>query len=98
MRLFGKFRDKRKGILSFEDYLLLYLHSNTPENKRIKIDHVHFWGNTLLIVETGMKIRMDNGHILTPSDCFIELDDAAKELPEFRILLWLRQKKKYFGW
>ncbi len=108
MKFLRKYRDKRKGILQFGDYLLLYLYIDNPENKYQKLDEVHFWAETLLIIRCGLKIRMHNGHILTPKDCFIEMNDSA--IADFQsyyspldkigssIIYWLEQKKKYFGW
>lgn len=56
--------------MKFEDYVLLFLKDNP-----CRVPSVKFWGITLLIVSAGIKIQMDNCHILTVQDCYNEMDD-----------------------
>ena len=65
--------------MKFEDYVLLYLFLGNPNNKKIPFSKVRFWAITFLIVNTGLKIQMENGHYLTIFDCFIEMEDVLEE-------------------
>ena len=59
--------------MKFRDYLLLYL--KEIEGKETGIPSIKFWAMTTLIIGTGMKIQMNNGHYLTGQDCWNEMDD-----------------------
>ena len=82
--------------MRLNNYLLLLLKDNP-----IKIPSVRFWALTLLLVATGIELKMNNGHILTIKDCYIEMNDCASGdcyRNSCPILNWLKQKKEYFGW
>jgi len=65
--------------LKLKEYILifLYLENGYKKNKTI-IPSVKFWAITLLIIGSGLKIQMKNGHYLTIFDCFIEMEDLVK--------------------
>lgn len=58
--------------MKVKDYILIFL-NDFP----CKIPSAKFWAMTLLVVGMGIEIEMNDGHILTVNDCYIEMDDCA---------------------
>ncbi len=86
--------------LTTKQYLLMFLKEGVYTHK---IPSVHFWASTLLIISaleySNTYIRFDNGHILTPKDCFKEMNDCVSGdcfKNSCPIRLWLKQRRKYF--
>ena len=59
--------------MRLNEYILLLLKDNP-----MKIPSSRFWGITLLIIQAGVIIKMDNNHILTPEDCVKEMEDYLR--------------------
>ena len=84
--------------IPIDEFIILILKDN-PMN----VPSVRFWAHALLLTSAGVKIKMKDGHVLTPEDCFIEMNDCAsgdcyKLDQRGNIIAWLYQKKIYFGW
>ena len=60
--------------MKIDDYIILFV---KDRDINFKIPSVRFWAYTLLIVSAGIEIEMKDGHILTPKDCYIEMNDCA---------------------
>lgn len=58
--------------MKLKDYILLFVRDSP-----CKIPSVKFWAMTLIVVNMGLEIEMNDGHILTVKDCYIEMDDCA---------------------
>lgn len=58
--------------MKIKHYLLNFLKDGVYHHP---IPGLHFWAVTLLIVRAGVEIEMEDGHVLTPKDCFVEIED-----------------------
>ena len=64
-------------VITIDQYLLFFLQGEPYDHK---MPGIHFWAETFLIVRTGMvEITMKDGHVLTPADCFKEMEDCLNK-------------------
>ena len=57
--------------MKLNDFILVLLKDNP-----MKVPSVKFWGEILIMIKVGVQIQTDNGHYLTPEDCFKEMEDC----------------------
>ena len=63
--------------ITIDQYVLWFLQGESFPHT---MPGIHFWAETFLIVRNDIiEITMKDGHVLTPEDCFKEMEDCLNK-------------------